>query len=144
MKITLNKKLAIDTNILVYLLDKNSDCHEKAVELFSRFEKENTKLVVTQQCLVELVQALTDYYHKPLKAAAKIAKQVANSTIQVINPLPQTVDTYLSLCKVNTKAKSHFDLFLAATLIDNKIDQILTNDRSGFKNIKQLKVVSLE
>ena len=144
MQDILSKKLAIDTNILIYLLDKKSSFHGKTVELFLKFEREKTKLVMAQQSLVELVQTLTVDYKKPLDIASATAKKIVESTIQIVSPMPQTVETYLRLCRSNKKAKNHFDLFLAATLIDNKVDRLLTNDKKGFRNIKQLKVVSLE
>ena len=143
MKITLNKKLGLDTNILIYLIDKESSFHFKTVETIAWLEREKVELVVTQQNIVELIQQLTVGYKIPLKIAASKAKQIVDSKIKVVNPLPQTIKTYLKLCKVNVRAKDHFDLFLAATLIDNQISQILTNDEKGFEKVKQLKVDDL-
>ncbi|MBU1085723.1 PIN domain-containing protein [Patescibacteria group bacterium] len=140
----LNKKLAFDTNILVYLLDEKSEFYLKTVKTVSEFEAEGFELVIAQQSIVELVQVLTDYYNLSLVKASTKAKQIVNSKIKIVSPLPQTTKTYLELCKSNKKAKSHFDLFLAATLIDNQVTKILTNDKSGFKNIRQLKAMYLE
>lgn len=107
-------------------------------------EKQNIQLVVCQQNLVELVKILTDYYQYKLIQAARQVKKLLETNIQVVTPLSSTINTYLELCKkADGKAKRHFDLYLAATLIDNKIEVLITNDKTGFSGISGLKVIEL-
>lgn len=139
-----SKKWALDTNILVYLLNKKSSFYDGARLAVLETEKQNIQLVVCQQNLVELVKVLTDYYQYKLIQAARQVKKLLETNIQVVAPLSSTINTYLELCrKADGKAKRHFDLYLAATLIDNKIETLITNDKAGFKRIKKLKVKSL-
>jgi predicted nucleic acid-binding protein len=136
-----NKNWAFDTNIFIYLLDKNSPFHRQAKAAFTLAEKKDMTIVVCQQTILELIQVLTDYYHLSLKTAAIKAKEILAGPVRLVAPLPQTIKPYLELCqKADGKAKRHFDLYLAATLIDNKIETLITNDKSGFKGIKKLKV----
>jgi predicted nucleic acid-binding protein len=144
MRNILSKSLAFDTNILVYLLDKKSVFHEETVNAVLKIELDKFKLVIAQQSIVELVSVLTGHYDLSLKEASNKVSQIIDSKISIVSPLPQTTKTYLELCRINKKSKNHFDLFLAATLIDNKINQIMTNDKFGFKNIEQLKVILIK
>ena len=141
---TSNKKWALDTNILVYLLNKKSYFYDQAKLAVLETEKQNIQLVVCQQNLVELVKVLTDYYQYKLIQAIRLVNKLLETNIQVVAPLASTINTYLELCrKAGGKAKRHFDLYLAATLIDNKIETLITNDESGFKGITKLKVKSI-
>ena len=139
-----NKKFALDTNILVYLLNNASSFYDQARLAVLKTEKQKIQLVVCQQNLVELVRVLTDYYQYNLIQAVNQVNKLMETNIQVVTPLTSTINTYLELCrKADGKARRHFDLYLAATLIDNKIETLITNDKSGFKGIKKLKVIDL-
>lgn len=141
---TSSKKLALDTNILVYLLNNESSFHDQARLAILKTEKQKIQLVVCQQNLVELIRVLTDYYQYKLAQAVGQINKLLETNIQVVTPLISTINTYLELCqKAKGKAKRHFDLYLAATLIDNKIETLITNDKSGFKGINKLKVACL-
>lgn len=138
-----SKNWAFDTNIFIYLLDRKSPFHRQAKAAFSLAEKKGITAVVCQQTILELIQVLTDYYHLSLKTAVKKAEEILAGPVRLVTPLPQTIKLYLKLCQKTIKSKSHFDLYLASTLIDNKIDTLITNDKSGFKGINRLKVRDL-
>ncbi|MDZ7587342.1 MAG: PIN domain-containing protein, partial [Patescibacteria group bacterium] len=90
MSPTSNKKLALDTNILVYLLNKKSSFYESARLAVLATEKQKIQLVVCQQSLVELIKVLTDYYQYKLIQAANQVKKLLATNIQVIAPLSST------------------------------------------------------
>ncbi len=107
-----SKKLALDTNILVYLLNNASSFHDQARLAVLITEKQKIQLVVCQQNLVELIKVLTDYYQYKLTQAVSQVNKLLETNIQVVTPLTSTINTYLELCqKVGGKAKRHFDLY---------------------------------
>jgi predicted nucleic acid-binding protein len=134
---------AIDTNILVYLLNANSSQHTLAQNIIQKAKKENISIVITQQNIIELVQTLTKYYSVPLKEASEKSKQIIKSVNQVLHPHTTTLTTYLKLCKQNHKPKSHFDLYLASTLLSNQANIFITNNPKDFTNIMDLKTIPL-
>jgi len=143
MKNILGKKWALDTNLLVYLLDKRSLYHSATVEIIKQAEKEKVGLAVAQQNLVELIQVLTDFYNLSLKSAVRQVELIMKRKIEVVSVYNHTWLNYLALCRKLKGNKRHFDLYLAATLVDNGIKTIITNDRKGFTGVKGLKVISL-
>ncbi|MBU1071220.1 PIN domain-containing protein [Patescibacteria group bacterium] len=138
-----NKHWVLDTNILVYLLNADSSQHNAAKNVIKQAQKENISLVITQQTIIELIQTLTKFYSVPLKTASQKTKQIIKSVNKIIHPLPQTINTYLKLCQQEVKPKSHFDLYLAATLITHKTKTLITNNPKDFNQIKQLKILPL-
>ena len=137
-------KLAVDTNIWIYLLDKKSPFHNQARKAFAKAEKEGWGIVVAQQNLMELIEVLLGWYGFSPKEAVKKARLIANRNITVIQPLPQTLQTYFNLAKDCLKKNNNFDLYLAATLLDNGIINLVTNDKKDFRGIKNLCVFLLE
>jgi len=137
------KSWAVDTNTLVYFLDKNSPHHQSVVDIFSRAKKSSIQLVITHQNILELIQVLTSFYHLSLKKAVSQAKSVINSSLRLIYPLPSTLSSYISLCGKQPNAHYHFDLYLAATFLDHGIDSIVTADHKPFKNIAGFKIIKI-
>ena len=133
---------AFDTNVLVYFLDKDSPFHQQALSAFSFIQKSSKQIVVAQQNLIEFVQVLTTFYKISFKKSVSQVKRLLRADIRLVHPLPQTVSTYLSLCQKETNPRHHFDLYLAATLLDNNINTIVTADSSGFRH-STLKIIPL-
>lgn len=138
-----NTAWALDTNILVYLLNANSSQHSSTQNAIEQAKKKNISIIITQQNIIELIQTLTKYYSVSLKEASKKAKQIIKAVDRTLYPQPQTLITYLKLCQQSSKPKSHFDLYLAATLISNKINTFVTNNPKDFTKIKNLKIIPL-
>lgn len=143
MRRSLNASWAFDTNVLVYLLDRRSTHFKSAQNAFETAEKQEKDIVITHQNLVELIQVLTTWYKLALKTAVSKVEKITNLNITLVNPLPHTLSTYLDLCKKDSKPKNHFDLYLAATLLDNDVTTLITNDPSGFKTVKGITTLPL-
>jgi len=137
------RRLALDTNIWIYFLDRKSPFHEKTKQVFAKAEK-NWEIVVAQQNILELIEVLLISYRLPVKKAVNEAQLLFNQQVGIIQPLPQTIKTYFTLARTCLKKNNNFDLFLAATLLDNSIANLITNDRTGFKGIKDLQVWLLQ
>jgi predicted nucleic acid-binding protein len=136
------KKILVDTNILAYLTDNKSPFFPKAFAFFEWAEENGVKLTLTQQNIIEFIRTLVRDYGSTLSKAVERARALLSEReFVLINPLPTTLDLYCEL--VGRGNKGTFDLYMAATAIDNGVDCIVTNDPKGFKNIEGLEVLSL-
>lgn len=135
-------KWAVDTNILVYALDKKSLFFSQTEKLFSKFEKEETLLYTAQQNVLEAENVLINTYEVKVEEAVKKIKRLLEAfDFGILTPLPTTLVRCNSLA-AEMKSRNIFDLYLAATLVDNKIGCLVTANDKDFKNISNLKVVN--
>lgn len=139
----LRRSFLADTNILVYALDEDSPFYSRVFELLDWAEKEQGSVYVTHQNILELVNVLVkDYKLKRSLALTKAKSLVAKEPFRTICPLPTTIEVFYKIAK--GKEAEHFDLYLAATALDNGVDCVVTNDPKGFKGIEGLEVFSLK
>lgn len=138
------RRLVFDTNIWVYLLDKKSPFHNQAKKVFAKAEREGWKITIAQQNLMELIEVLLNWYGFSSQEAIKKTQLIVSCNITIIQPLPQTLHTYFNLAKYSLRKNNNFDLYLAATLSDNGITNIVTNDKKDFVGVKNLRVFLLE
>lgn len=137
------KSFLVDTNILVYALDKDSPFYPSAFKLLDWAEGKRITICVTHQNILELANVLVTNYKLKRSIALKTAKSlVVKEPFKTISPQPSTLEVFYEIAE--GKETKHFDLYLAATAIDNGVDIIITNDPKGFKGIKNLEVFSLE
>lgn len=137
------KSFLVDTNIWIYYFDTSSPFHPQAYDFFKVSLERQVKIVVAQQNFIEFVNTLTKDYKKSFSESVKEAEVfIRSGEFRVIFPLSTSLGLYKSLIKNGHKGA--FDLYLAATAIDNGVDCIVTNDPKGFKGIKGLEVFSLE
>lgn len=138
----LSRSFLADTNILVYALDKDSQFYPRVFELLDWAERERVLICVTHQNILELINVLvTDYKLKRSLALVSAKSLVAKEPFKTIPPLQTTLEVFYKIAE--GKEAKHFDLYLAATAIDNGVDCIVTNDPKGFKGIKGLEVFNL-
>lgn len=143
MKNTLNTKWAIDTNIIVYFLDKNSVFHIEAKNIILSLKQNKQSIYIAHQNIIELIGVLTSFYKLSLAKAVSTAKAfISQKEVVVVYPQLTTLTHYFTLCANHTrKVKDHFDLYLASTLLDNQTTHLVTNDFKGFKTVETLKIV---
>lgn len=139
---TLKKSFLVDTNTLVYSLDINSQFSGPAAAFFEWSERSERELAVAHQNVIELVNVLvTDYSIVQSEAIEKVKILIEEKPFRLIFPLPTTIERFYKIAK--RQIRKPFDLYLAATALDNGIDCIVTNDPKGFKGIEGLDVLSL-
>jgi len=134
----------IDTNIIAYAYDEfEIKKREKCKDLIGRAFNENIEFCVTNQILGELFNTLTENFRKPV--SVENAEIIVNSIIDSDNWLKinysyKTVGRAISLFK---KYKVHFwDALIAATMIENDISVIYTENEKDFKKIPGLEIVN--
>lgn len=137
------RSFLVDTNILVYSLDKKSPFHKSVAELFRLCEQKRIRLFVTHQNFLELVNTLvSDYGFVTSKAVESARVLLYEGSLYLIHPLPTTLNLCFDLLQSRIK-RNVFDVYLAVTAIDNGVNSILTNNAEDFVGIPQLNVYGL-
>lgn len=140
------KKILVDTNILVYTLDKKSPHFRTAASFFKACEEKQTRVFAAHQNVLELVRTLISGYGLSHANSQKKARLLVDGEhVRLIHPLSTTLNIYYELAKSGgIKRGNMFDYYLAATVLDNDIFNIVTNDPKDFANIPNFKAWSLK
>ena len=69
--------------------------------------------------------------------------KIFTSYFEVISPLPTTFETFLKLLETNPK-NYPFDLYLAATALDNQVFRIITANVKDFVNLGFKEIINLK
>lgn len=140
---------AIDTNILVYAYNLDSSLNPKA----SSFLEENVltgkiKACLPYQCLYEFFAIITDVkrVEKPLypeEAKGILGTYMNARNIPKIYPRKSNLRNTLGLLlKYNITKQEIFDAVFVATLLDNGISGVITNDTKHFSRFDFLSVLN--
>lgn len=134
--------MLVDTNILVYAINKDSPKHKQA----QKFLKDNQgDLILTHQNILETLKVLTHpRFSQPMKPtpAIKTVLAIAKSC-QIIIPRVGTEFITLELIKkLDLVGIKIFDAYLVATALSNSIYTIATDNIRDFKKFAEIKVVN--
>lgn len=141
---------AIDTNILVYAHNTDSEYNARAIAflekiLNERDEEGNLAVCLTAQVLMEFIHVITrQKVEKPLslREAIQVVNDYLEAGIKIIHQRKTQIRTFLDLLSSTTTRKKVFDIALAATLKDNGISGIYTLNVADFKEFDFLEVVN--
>lgn len=126
--------MLIDSNILVYSINKRSPKHQKA-QSFLR-NKDNLKLYVAQQNIFETLRILTHpkFEYPMLPVNAIKAVNLIVDSCKVIGPDYKThLIAFELINNYNLSSNLIFDAYLAATAISNGVIEIATDNEKDFK-----------
>ncbi len=127
--------VGIDTNALVYYIDNTSPYHDETVRNIE-YLAENSKGVITQQNLVELMVVLTGKLGIKPSLSLEYAHTFAN-VFPVLCPLDETMELLFHLLEGrNIKGIRLFDYYFCATLLTYGISKIYTYNKIDFRGIK--------
>lgn len=144
--ITLTASL-IDTNILVYANNKDSEFHNICKSIVEKAIKHEIEAVIAVQNLIELYAIITDKKRvehplSPVKAK-ELIEFYKSSNIRIIAPTPKTIDSIINLIeKHNPKSQSIFDYLLAATMMDSGVFSIYTANNEHFKHFDSITAIN--
>lgn len=132
--------MLIDTNILVYAINKRSPKNRQA----QKFLKENQgDLTLTHQNIIETIKVLTQpKYSHPMRPKIAV-NAVLNITKVCKTIIPKIGTEFLAIELIkNAKLSGNriFDAYLVATVLSNGIDTIATDNVADFKKLKEIKV----
>lgn len=127
----------VDTNILIYSVDtREGEKHNAAVRVLDELTGTKT-LVVSTQNLAEFSRVLLEKTSPPLKS-----NEVITSLYDFIRFADVVTYSEETVIRAVTMAKEYdvhfFDALLAATMQENGVSEILTEDTEDFRKIKWL------
>ncbi|MEX0780661.1 MAG: type II toxin-antitoxin system VapC family toxin [Balneolales bacterium] len=132
----------IDTNILVYAIDKGSSFHELTLNYLLN---EEINLFTTSKNLSELLAVLTkkSAFNFPVYKALQFIEEVIDLMI-ILYPTDESFALFMSLIhKYEPRGSKVHDYEIASIGMAHSINTIFTGDRGDFKNIKELYIIDL-
>lgn len=142
-------KRGIDTNILIYALDKESDFNQQALRILMLLG-ESKAGVVCWQNLTEFYAIVTDKKRIKIPLPPRIAVRELNIllnkfSLEVVSPNLKTKELWFDLLKTkDVRGQIVHDIFLAATLLSNGVNTLITENAGDFKGVVGLKTVTLK
>lgn len=132
----------IDTNVLIYSYDETQDLHSSSYAFLLNAFGGKISASIAHQNLLEFLAVVTNpkrvqYPLSTIEAIEKIIVYAANCPL--VSPSPKTFLTFTDLFSRHPLLKERiFDLYLAATALDNGITQICTWNVKHFKGVSEL------
>ncbi len=134
-------KVLIDTNVLIYALDKDSSYH-----LWSRrfFNDSNIQCVTTSKNISEFICVITKQssYSIDINEAINAAR-VFLSHCELLYPDFMSISLWYSMLQEhNFSGLAVHDCEIASIALSNDVNKIATVNRKDFQNIKNLEIIS--
>lgn len=132
----------IDTNILVYATNKDSAYFKESKKILEIIAKGEIKGVITPQNVFEYISVVTSkkrvFNPVSTHVAVSAIEHFIESGIKIIYPLEESLNEGLKLADmVKVRGQKVFDVYLAATLIDNNIRFLITANDKDFDAFKK-------
>ena len=139
--------ILLDTNILVHATGAQSRQHANAKELRDQAAGGQFEACITAQVLTEFYAVVTDPRRfQPALTPSQAQRELRtylSSTLKLILPKETTVTRMLNLLgSRSVKAGRIFDIFLAATMLDNGVQRIYTKNLSDFQGIAGIEAIN--
>ena len=137
----------LDTNILVYAVNEDSEFYKAASEIHSKVRDGSIQACISMQNLIEFYSIITsNRVQKPLPAQIafdEIDKYIADQRIKKIQFNGDALVTLRELAiKYNVTAQNIYDLKIVATMLVNNIGEIITANERDFKKFSEIKVTN--
>jgi len=138
----------LDTNILVYAVERDNPLHKKATALMDRIITGKLSTCLSPQIIGELYSTITNP-RKIMKAcqpdeAVDIVRNIWEmNTILKIFPKQETLELTLRLAeRYELKSLDFFDAQIVATMLDNEVTMIYTVNEDDFVVFEEIKVLN--
>lgn len=143
MMTTFSGKWVIDSNLLVYFLDQDSPFYSSTKDLFSYILSGKISATIAQQNILEAERVFVLAYKRdPSIVIRQLEDIIFNFRMDVISPLSDTYGHYHELLLSSGRPVDIFDYYLAATMLDNRVNRILTVNTKDFSKIKEIETVN--
>lgn len=139
------KKILIDTNILVYAHDSSEiEKHPKAIKVMERLWEKKTNNAVSLQNLAEFFFVVTKKIQN--KVEVKKAKEIVQDiidleTIEKVRYKESTLQKAMTMIE-ERKTDDFWDALLAATMMENGIESIYTENTKDFEKIEEITAIN--
>ncbi len=145
-----NEKVAIDTNVLVYMLNPDSLYYKNSMEIFQKAKQFNAKIYLADKTLYEFYAVMQNLIQKKKMKSTESAldsfKRLLNSrSVSIITSSTKTVLVVQELLEnISSKTSKYIhDVVLAAILIENDIDFLFTQNTKDFEDFQQFQTLPL-
>ncbi len=141
-----NNGVFLDTNILLTGCDRKRANHQAAFELMSLAVEGSLECYISVQVLNEFARNAMnpDRNINPL-TNVQVKQYLSNIYESKIIILPLTLNIHKNLLKLNDKYKLYgaklFDLLIFATMLENGIYKIVTENIKDFKNFEGIEIL---
>ena len=143
MKNILTGKWVFDSNLLVYFLDEKSSFFEPTKQLFSLIIIKQITGILAHQNILEAENVFITKYKLNKDAVLDSMEKVVDSFyFELISPSATTFEQFNKLYSSSTAKTDIYDYYLAATMLDNGINRILTGNSKDFSRIPGIEVVN--
>ena len=140
---TYSGKWVIDSHIFIYAQDIKSPFYLDSNTLFEQIISGNFEAITAHQNIIEVERVLTKVYKRNLSEIAKLLEDILfNFHFKIIYPISATIKRYHSFLIEVEKPIDLFDYYLAATMLDNDINRILTLNIKDFSKIPGIEAVN--
>jgi len=138
--------ILLDTNILVHATGSRSPKYARARELRDRSATGEMDACVAAQVLTEFYAVVTDphRFRPPLTPpeARRELRAYVESRLTLILPKETTLARMLALARsARVRGGKIFDFFLAATMLDNGVGTIYTENVRDFRGIEGIEPI---
>ena len=138
--------ILLDTDILVHAAGASSSRHAKAKALRDQAAQGQLEACISAQVLTEFYAVVTDGRRfQPALTPGQAQKELRaylSSSLKLILPKETTVSRMLQLIGSRTvRSGKIFDVFLAATMLDNGVIRIYTENIIDFEVIRGIEAV---
>ncbi|MFP7754148.1 type II toxin-antitoxin system VapC family toxin [Thermodesulfobacteriota bacterium B35] len=138
----MNDSIIVDTNILIYAIDADSQFNERAITFLS---DSSLKLLTTSKNISEFLVVLTRNTEINLSSSECI--DILNgllSDIVILYPTPMSMNVFQELIRqYNPRGLWIHDVEIASIGIAHGISAIATNNVADFKRIEELEIIEI-
>jgi len=138
----------LDTNVLIYALDPNSEFHPASRHLLERARGNDAGLCVTPQVLAEFYAVVTDrrrvpQARQPVETLDAIEQILSLPGITLLPTPVDIVNRWMELARrYPVSGQLIFDLQLAATMLAYDVRRVYTYNRVDFERFEEIMVLT--
>ncbi|OGC51752.1 hypothetical protein A2982_00515 [candidate division WWE3 bacterium RIFCSPLOWO2_01_FULL_39_13] len=134
-------KTLLDSNILIYSLNEDSELHDRSIEYLRKHDS-----YITLQNVSETYRSITSEKLFSNPFSPRNAIKAIDQIIKILPVLYPSEETYQILKKLIAKYKiksyAVFDALIVAMMIEYNVDQIATNNDSHFRKYKEVSTLN--
>lgn len=141
-------RVAVDANVLVYALYRDTAQHAASRALLERGQRGELRLCLTSQVLAEFFSIVTNAKRASDPRASEEAVAAIEAMLAIpgvtILPVPSEVTSHWleMLSRHPVRGGAVFDLQLIATLAVNGVERICTYNREDFEGFPGLEILT--
>jgi toxin-antitoxin system PIN domain toxin len=144
---TASEMVLLDTNVLVYALDKESPHHLSSRRVVDRAAKGDQSYCISSQTLAEFLSVVTNA--RRVKSPRSVSEALdaletflAMPGITLLSVTPEVTTRWLAMVRHAPVSGPHvFDVQLAATALEAGVSRVCTYNAADFQRIDGIEVI---